>query len=443
MKGMDRATQLVIVNGLAADQWGLFTAQQAAEAGVNAVHLKRLVDADLLENVGRGVYRLPGAAVPEHLEIKVAWLRLDPKRLAWGRSAADPGWGVVSHGSACLVHGLGDIPAGEVEITVARRRGTRIPFVRLHTGPLEPSESTTVDGLPVTSVERTVLDLLHARADGGHIGGVIADAERRGLISTDALAPRVAAFAQAYGLPARSTGQALIDHLVTQAGTQLRSTEVENAVVREIATHEVVRDLAERLAPAMPDRPAVGIRASRDWLAALDAALQEASGASALEEQLARIAYLGRIPGLAALRDHTQRIAAITDLEDRLARMTDPGQIPALTALRDHTRRITAVTDLERSLHRLLSVASPEHQRLNDALTRLAQPVADAHLKRLRSTAAHPAPAQEPDTGRTSPGGRRVATGRGPALPAAPAPKEADSAGPDPESGTDRAPEGN
>ncbi|MEU0853519.1 type IV toxin-antitoxin system AbiEi family antitoxin domain-containing protein [Streptomyces flaveolus] len=226
---MDRAEQLATVAGMAADQWGLVTAAQAKGLGVSGVQLMRLTEAGLLESVGHGVYALLAVGLPQHLEIKVAWLRLQPKTPAWDRPLGGQDSGVVSHASACQLHGLGDIPAPDVEISVPRRRTTTEPFVRLRTACLDTADITVVDGLPVTTAARTIVDLLHTKADGGHVGGVIADAERRDLVDIDALADAVQPYARKYGLPAGATGQELIEHLVGQAGRTLHSQEVARA----------------------------------------------------------------------------------------------------------------------------------------------------------------------------------------------------------------------
>ncbi len=225
---MNRAEQMVAIGDIAAQQWGLITAAQAKKAGLSGVHMKRLTDAGLLESISRGVYLLTGSGYPAHLDIAVAWLRLQPAVPAWERRADDPDSAVVSHASACLLHGLGDIPSGEVELTAPRRRVTREPFVKLHIAALEPEDVVTVDGLPVTTVTRTVVDLLRQHTDGGHVGGVIAEADRRELVSAQSLAPHVARFAKRYGLP-QNDGIALVEHLVAQAGDNLHSQEVARA----------------------------------------------------------------------------------------------------------------------------------------------------------------------------------------------------------------------
>ncbi|WP_017538055.1 type IV toxin-antitoxin system AbiEi family antitoxin domain-containing protein [Nocardiopsis halophila] len=226
---MRREDAAKVLAEYATDQWGLVTAAQAKQAGVSGVTLLRLVEAEVVERVGRGVYLVLGAAPPQHLDVKVAWLRLDPARPAWERTSPGDYGGIVSHASACLVHDLGDIPTGEVELSVERRRSTRESGVRLRVRPVAAEDVTVIDGLPVTRAERTIADLLEARTDGGHVGGVIADAEQRGLVDPEALAERVRHFATTYGLSRHTRGQAFIEHLVEQAGRTLHAEEVARA----------------------------------------------------------------------------------------------------------------------------------------------------------------------------------------------------------------------
>lgn len=233
---MDRADALRKLGERASDQWGLVTAAQAKLDGVQGVDLLRLERSGLLENVGRGVYRIAAAVPPEHLEVKVAWLRLDPKTPAWQRKAGDTRSGVVSHASACELHGLGDLPVDRAELTVPVRRTTRDEGVRLHLLALEADDVTVVDGLPVTTVERTIADLLRSRADGAHIGTVIADADFKGLLDLEGLAARVSSFVRAYGLPAEASGEDLLRALCDQAGRTLRSQETEQAAAAGFAS---------------------------------------------------------------------------------------------------------------------------------------------------------------------------------------------------------------
>lgn len=219
---MDRSETIRTLAGIAADQWGLVTTAQAEGAGVSRVNLARLGEAGLLLSVGRGVYQMAGAVPPEHLATKVAWLRLDPGVPAWQRPLGDARSGWVSHASACELHGIGDLPADAVQILVPRRRTTRDPGVRLRRAEVVPGDATVVDGLPVTTVERTICDLLADRVDAGHVGGVLTDADRMGLVDTRRLAGRILPYTRSYGQPHGKTGANLLAALAAAVGSVLR-----------------------------------------------------------------------------------------------------------------------------------------------------------------------------------------------------------------------------
>ncbi|MFH8257800.1 hypothetical protein [Streptomyces roseolus] len=218
---MDYVNALVTLSRVTTQQWGLVTAEQAEQVGVDAACLDDLVQSGVLAVVGADVFQLVGAPLPPHLDIKVAWLQLEPDAPAWERLTNDSG--VISHSSACRLHGLGDLPVGTVEMFAAAS-GTVELGVRVHHGPWPgPADITVVDGLPVTTTGRTITDLLRAGLDGGHVGSVVADAARLGLVDLRSLAQQVAVFTSAYGMPASASGHDLISRLLADAGEQAPS----------------------------------------------------------------------------------------------------------------------------------------------------------------------------------------------------------------------------
>lgn len=249
---MKRVEALRALQEVAAEQAGLVTSAQATARGVDRVTQQRLADAELLENVGRGVYRMVGAPPPSHLELRVAWLRLDPATPAWQRDGRGPDDGVVSHRSAAILHELGDIPAPQIELTAPRRRTTREPDVRLHIGVLAASDITFVEGLPVTTVERTIVDLLESRADGAHVGRIIADADRRGLIDLSSLERNVAGYSRRYGLPGNA-GADLLANLAEQAGERLSTTDAKQAMLTGVLAGPSVSDVLHKVATSRAD----------------------------------------------------------------------------------------------------------------------------------------------------------------------------------------------
>jgi len=235
---MRQGAALRVLGEYAADQWGLVTAAQAKRLGVDSVTVSRLAEAGLLAHVARGVYAMPAAMASAHLDERAAWLRLAPDRPGWEREPLDKDGGVISHRSATAVHDLGDLVAESVEITVPRRRTTRDPGVWLRTGRLTKADVTRIDGLPVTTVDRTIVDLLADRTDGGHVGEVLAEAHRHNLVDLNKLARKVAPHAVAYGIhggPDR--GAKLISHLLDHVGHGLPSDHDRqvSAVARQLA----------------------------------------------------------------------------------------------------------------------------------------------------------------------------------------------------------------
>ncbi len=131
------------LDDIAMGQHGLVTRAQALEC-LSGRQVEHWLAVGRLFAVRRGVYRLPGA-VP-------SWAQ----RLLAACLASD---GVASHRSAARLFGL-PVPAERLEVTVARGRLARLPDVVAHrSNLLLPRFCTTVDGIPVTTVERTLVDL--------------------------------------------------------------------------------------------------------------------------------------------------------------------------------------------------------------------------------------------------------------------------------------------
>lgn len=192
---------------LATDQWGLVTRRQAELAGVSRRTFDRLAsDEGVLERVARGVYRLATAPVPDHMELRAAWLQLAPASPAWSRG---PSQGVVSHRSAASLYGLGDLPADRHDFIVSTRKQSRRKDVRLHHQSLKSNEWTSVGGIPTTLPSRLVSDLLHDHEDPEALGHIIADAIRKVFDYPAAFAEKLAPHATRFGFR-RNDGLALL-----------------------------------------------------------------------------------------------------------------------------------------------------------------------------------------------------------------------------------------
>lgn len=218
---MKISESLTVLGEYTADQWGMVTTAQATAAGVDSVTLYRLADVGHLHPVRRGVYAVATAPISPHRDVQAAWLALNPSVPAWERPKLDPDGAVVSHRTAAAVHELGDMLIERIELTVPRRRESSDPLVQLRhlrKRGLTDDDVTLVDGLPVTTAERTIEDLLADHVDASHVAGAVKDGYRAGKLDLAALDERVGPYARRYGVKSRD-GADLVDFLLEQIGT--------------------------------------------------------------------------------------------------------------------------------------------------------------------------------------------------------------------------------
>jgi len=199
----------------ASDQWGLVTRRQAEAAGVSRATMTRLAASGaVLERVGRGVYHLAGAPIPDHLDLRVAWLQLAPDVPVWRRTVAE---GVVSHRSAAELYGLGHLAADAHEFIVPTRQRSRRPDVRLHIRELGESEWINVRGLLVTRPSRIASDLLADGEEPGAVAQVIVEGIRNVYDYPGTFVNALAPHASRYGFR-RGEGLALLRSLLDLVG---------------------------------------------------------------------------------------------------------------------------------------------------------------------------------------------------------------------------------
>jgi len=147
---------------------GVVTASELSETGITAAQIRALVRRGVLNRVDHGVYARTDLA--GKFDVRV--LRLAAALVVVGPDA------VGSHFDAAIVHGLPLLDRPPATVTVTRPPGasggwSRRPSLRVHAVALPPAQVTRRNGLPVTSVARTVVDL--ARTTPFRSGVVAAD----------------------------------------------------------------------------------------------------------------------------------------------------------------------------------------------------------------------------------------------------------------------------
>ena len=163
---------------LAQDQHGYLRTEDLREAGFDP---KRLVDYEqrgVAERVSYGVYRMN--AIPAN--------ELDE----YMRAALWPmGAGVLSHETALDLYELCDINPARIDVTVPRRYRTHrsVPALyRLHPRDLVSEQTGRLQGLPIVTPLRAILDGIESNVRDEMIEQAIQTAERQSLITPDGAA---------------------------------------------------------------------------------------------------------------------------------------------------------------------------------------------------------------------------------------------------------------
>ena len=179
---------LRVLAEITAYQWGMVTSAQASMHGVTRLDLSRLAADGLLERLAHGVYKTTSTPSNDLDRLRAAWLSTDPKRLAHERRTTDPDAVVFAGASAARVHGIGDLWDEHFDFITPVRRQSQRREVRYRKRVLDPRDVTTVDGLPVLSVEATIADLVEVVGDLSLVADALRDAWRRGDLDTARLA---------------------------------------------------------------------------------------------------------------------------------------------------------------------------------------------------------------------------------------------------------------
>jgi len=159
---------------IAEPQSGYFTVKQAQNAGYSRKDLSSLAMRKKFIRISWGVYRIALFPGTHFEDLFIALLRS-------GSQA------VISHESALSVYDLSDVLPGDNHITFPRTSSRRRRGIQYHTKRITQAEVTSYQGLKVTTVSRTIIDLVESGFDPIQTKMAIDQAIDRGLMTKDEL----------------------------------------------------------------------------------------------------------------------------------------------------------------------------------------------------------------------------------------------------------------
>lgn len=190
---------------LAARQHGVVTRAQLRELGLSVNAIDYRLRRGRLHRVGQGVYAVGRPQLTRHGILFAAVLSCGP-------GAA------LSYDAAGEVLGIRRQRAGPIDVTVPGAQRQR-PGVRIHRRPLPKGDVTYRNGIPVTSVVRTLLDLAQ-RLTTPELEAAVNEADKLDLIDPERLR---AELAKRKGQP----GVAALRQLLDRQTLTLTDTELE------------------------------------------------------------------------------------------------------------------------------------------------------------------------------------------------------------------------
>lgn len=171
-----RMDQLIAI---AEENDGLLTSKQARKAGILDSVLVRLAQRGRLERAARGVYRIAHFPQSKFSQYREA--------LMWAQANHGPEEPDValSHETALALYGFSDANPPLINITVpkaARLRRERPKWIAIHRDDLGPFDVTLHEGLTVTTVAKTITDILNQPGRIDLARQAVTDARRTGYI---------------------------------------------------------------------------------------------------------------------------------------------------------------------------------------------------------------------------------------------------------------------
>jgi predicted transcriptional regulator of viral defense system len=138
---------------VAADHEGLFTAQEAQDAGVARALVVQLAHRGRVDRVTQGLYRFP--------TWPTTGLQQYHEAVLWPRAHRDLEYALISHDSALELYSLTQLNPGVIHVTlppktrISRQRPT---WLRLHFADVADSDRAWEQGVPIVSIPRAIED---------------------------------------------------------------------------------------------------------------------------------------------------------------------------------------------------------------------------------------------------------------------------------------------
>ena len=186
---MKYSESLNLIADIASDQWGLITNQQAERFGISRLKLSRLAKDEVLTRIRSGVYLDSGAQLGDETYIRAQWLSFKPEALSHERLKHPEKDVVVAGQTASWLYGAGEFLPSPHLFYSSERYQKQVQGIKVLRRTLDLNQIRIVDGLPLTSPEQTIHDLLKQGFDLESVKSAVSDMVSIGINLDKLLAP--------------------------------------------------------------------------------------------------------------------------------------------------------------------------------------------------------------------------------------------------------------
>lgn len=290
---MSRRGNINKLYDLASAQWGIFTSTQAVDLGVSRNQLTRMANDGRIEHIAYGTYRITAGEETENTVVKATWLSLYPKKTAFERLSTFPYDAVATGRTAACLQGYGDFYESPYCFIVAQnKRTTRKELEFLH----ESIEARDVDltfGIPSTTPNRTLADLLKLEEEPSLIDDYVEQASSSGYIFDEKrLAALLEPICNSHGY---QNGAEYVKSLLGRSAIPAALASALDQVNKVLESSSSLQDLAKTLntiTQPMPDGFETALTAAVETLQAVHIPPETYATMRNLSEQLKTISSL-------------------------------------------------------------------------------------------------------------------------------------------------------
>lgn len=178
---MNRNNYISAISELSASE-GIFTTAQAERFGIPRNVIAKACEAGRVVRIAHGAYRMAGVPASQLDDLVALWKLTDSAKMTHERMRPGAWDGIAVAGStAASIHGIGDFYLSPYRVLSPKRINSRNAESRFGVRSVSRDDVSFVEGVPVTRIERTLVDLVLDGEEPSLVEDALADARAKGL----------------------------------------------------------------------------------------------------------------------------------------------------------------------------------------------------------------------------------------------------------------------